>query len=301
MIYMPLKYFPKQTVVLETDIGSDVDDVGALALLLDGARKYGYRIGGISLNRKAPGIVEAVRAMLCTRGFGDVAIASPVSAPDFKSSYLSSMAAYLPDGANLDTIPAVDFYRSLFRDAPDASVTIVSIGFLQNLDAAWRAMPELFERKVRAAVIMGGGFLNDPERPEYNFNGEGHVRETEDFVNNYRGQVIYAGWETGAHVWTDVTPGKDRRDPVIDAYRAFGSQPGYIPYRRQSWDPVTVDFAVNGEGANYRISPSVRVWMENGLTRFRETPDGTAAFVILNRTEEELSGYISRAVLATVE
>ena len=300
MLYMPLKFLPSQTVVLETDIGGDVDDVGALTMLVDGARKYGYKMGGISLNRNTPNIVEGVRALLCMRGFADVPIASPVAAPESTHIYMNEMAKYLTEEADLTTIPAVEFYKRLFDGAEDGGVTIVSIGFLQNVQAAWRSMPELFEKKVRSVVVMGGSFLYEPNYKEYNFTWEGHLDVTTDFVGNYPGQVIYCGFECGQVVWTDVSPKKEVKDPVIDAYRAFGSRPGLFPYRRESFDPMTVDFAIHGEGAAYRLSPTVKVWLEDGMTRYRETPDGNAAFIIMNDTEEALGERISRAILDSI-
>ncbi len=300
MIYIPLKYLTNQTVVLETDIGGDVDDVGALVLLLDGAKKYGYKMGGVSLNRYAPEIVKGVRALLASRGFENLPIATAVNAPASVSSYLHAMAKHLPEEANLQTKSAMEFYEELFSKAEDGSVTIVSVGFLQNLDAVWRRNPALFEKKVRALVIMGGSFLYKPEYQEYNFNAEGHLSEATDFVGNFPGQVIYAGWETGAEVWTDVSPAKDASDPVVDAYFAFGNRPGCFPYRRESWDPVTADFAVIGEGEHYRLSPNVKVWLEDGRTCFAEDPAGKAAFVILNRSGEKVAEHINGILLDNI-
>ena len=300
MIYIPLQYLPDQTVVLETDLGGDVDDVGALALLLDGSKRYGYRMGGVSLNRIGPRIPDAVRALLCARGFNELPIAHTVPGVEFESPYVAEMAKLLPEGARRETVPVQEFYRKLFAQAEDRSVTIVSVGFLQNLDIVWREDPALFEKKVRSVLIMGGSFLYKPEYKEYNFTCEGHLRETSDFVENYPGQVIYIGWEAGGHVWTDVSPKKDISDPVVAAYEAFGRQEGCFPYRRQSWDPVTADFAIHGENGFYRLSPNVRVWLEEGMTRFAECPEGNAAFVILNQSEETVSGHISEAILETI-
>lgn len=300
MIYLPLKYLPDQTVVMETDIGCDVDDVGALAMLLDGAKKYGYRMGGVSLNRAAPRIVEGTKALLYARGFGDVPVATSIPTQESESSYLDAMAKYLPADADLSAPSAPEFYRELFASAADGSVTIVSTGFLQNLQAVWRENEALFERKVRACVIMGGSFLFKPDYREYNFNWEGHLAAASDFVEHYPGTVIYSGWEAGAAVWTDVSPKKDSRDPVPDAYGAFGSVPGNVPYGRESWDPVTADFAIHGECDRWRLSPNVRVWLEDGMTRFRECPDGPAAFMILAKEPEAVSRWISDAIMASV-
>jgi len=301
MIYRPLKYMPSQTVILETDIGGDVDDVGALTMLLDGAKKYGYRMGGISLNRIAPHIVEGVRALLCKHGFENLPIATAVSGPESSSSYLDAMAAYLPENADLHTVSAFDFYKELFEKAEDASITIVSVGFLQNLDKVWRRDPGLFEKKVRAVIVMGGSFLCDPDYREYNFTGENHSEETADFIKEFPGQAIYVGWEAGDKVWTDVSSKKDVPDPVIAAYGAFGSRPGLFPYKRESWDPVTADFAIHGEGVYYRLSSNMQIWLMDGKTQIKESPTGKAAFVILNRPEEELSERISKAILDTVK
>ena len=51
---------------------------------------------------------------------------------------------------------SLDLYREVLRSQPDGSVTIVSVGFLNNLDVLLREERELVAEKVRQLVVMGG-------------------------------------------------------------------------------------------------------------------------------------------------
>jgi inosine-uridine nucleoside N-ribohydrolase len=52
---------------------------------------------------------------------------------------------------------ALDVYQNVLSEQPDSSVTIISVGFLNNLNDLLNANPELIAKKVKELVIMGGG------------------------------------------------------------------------------------------------------------------------------------------------
>ena len=61
-IFEPLCKKPR-SVILDTDIGPDCDDVGALVCLIDYAKKYGFPILGIcncTSNKSGNGAIDAV-------------------------------------------------------------------------------------------------------------------------------------------------------------------------------------------------------------------------------------------------
>ena len=149
-------------------------------------------------------------------------------------------------------------------------------------------------------MIMGGSFLYKPGYREFNI-----VRlyqpKAEAFVNNYPGRIIFIGFELGCDIYTDLSPKADNlRDPVIAAYRAYSAagNNGVPNYRRCSWDPITVDFSVHGEGARYRLSPSVDLKVINGVFHFQENSTANRAFVIPVQDNDTIGQYISRQILA---
>ena len=69
-----LKYTKEATVIFDTDMCGDVDDVGALYLLLAASKKYGFRIGGITVNVNSKNEYPAVMSMLEENAMTDIPI-----------------------------------------------------------------------------------------------------------------------------------------------------------------------------------------------------------------------------------
>ncbi|MGB6191738.1 MAG: nucleoside hydrolase [Terracidiphilus sp.] len=138
-----------QLVILDTDIGDDIDDAFALALAL---RSPELKILGITT---AFGDTE-LRARLVDRylaavGRTDIPVAAGVSTP---ASNVFTQAAYArrePDHQHPD---AVEFLLGQIRSHP-GEITLIGIGPLTNVEAAIKRDPETF-RKLRRVVIMGG-------------------------------------------------------------------------------------------------------------------------------------------------
>ena len=304
MFYTPLKFTPDNYVLLETDICEDVDDVGALALLLGESRRYGFKIAGISINCHAQDSVAAVTAIIRSRGFTDIPIGVSALQQERQSKYLADVAALLPEAerGQLAPLSSEELYKKVLETVPDHSLTIVSIGFLQVMDKMWHASSELFERKVENVIIMGGSFLYKPGYREYNIVAA-YRENAEDFVVNYPGKTIFIGFELGCDIYTDLSPMADNMtDPAVMAYRLFSAafNNGVPNYRRKSWDPITVDFAVHGEGARYRLSPSVELQVTDGVFHFKENPAATRAFVIPVQDNDTIGQYLSRQILADI-
>ena len=303
MFYTPLKFTSDHHVLLETDICADVDDVGALALLLAESKHYNFKIAGVNINCNAPDCTAAVTAILRSRGFTDIPLGLSAPQQKYTSEYLTAVASLLPEAerSRISPLSSEELYKNVLETVPDHSLTIISIGFMQEFDKAWRANSELFERKVDNVIIMGGSFLYKPDYREFNVVGA-HQENSEDFINNYPGKIIFIGFELGIEIDTDLSPAADKKsDPVITAYREFSAafNRGVPNYLRKSWDPITVDFAVHGEGARYRLSPNVALQSIGGVFHFQESAAANRAFVIPVQDNDTIGKYISGQILAT--
>jgi len=180
-IFLPLASFAQQApvagaaktkIILDTDIGDDIDDVFALALAL---RSPEVEIVGIST---AWGDTE-LRAQLVQRflkenGSTGIPIALGITT---KSSANFSQARWARDGAPVEKkIDAVDFLLEQTRKAP-GEITLVAIGPLTNIGGAIDRDSLAF-KKLKRVVLMGGsikrgygdlGYLPDRgPMPEYN-------------------------------------------------------------------------------------------------------------------------------------
>jgi purine nucleosidase len=156
-----------QLVLLDTDIGDDIDDAFALSLLLHSPE---VKLLGITT---AYGDTE-LRARLLDRylaavGRADIPVAVGVpSAP----ANVFTQAAYARRQPARKYADGVSFMLSQIRQHP-GEITLISIGPLTNVHAAIEKDPDTF-RKLKRAVIMGGsvhrGYGPEGTAPQVEWN-----------------------------------------------------------------------------------------------------------------------------------
>ena len=158
-----------QQVILDTDIGDDIDDAFALALAL---RSRELHILGITT---AFGDTE-LRARLVDRylsavGRTDIFVSAGVPTPHDNVFSQAAYARQSPDRKHPD---GVEFLLNRIRVFP-GQITLIAIGPLNNVEEAIKRDPATF-RKIRRVVMMGGsiyrgyGDLSAPPSSEWNVN-----------------------------------------------------------------------------------------------------------------------------------
>ncbi|KAI1106225.1 nucleoside hydrolase [Jackrogersella minutella] len=257
-------------IIIDTDIFSDVDDVGSLATA-NVLHNYGFvDLRGIAINTHSQYGALATSAINTYFGNGDIPIAAihPLTNESFFDStyflsgeYVSKVAYNWPHSLNdSSTTPTpVELYRSILSASEDQSVTLISIGFLTNLaallnstpnDTTPLAGPALISAKVKELVIMGGQY---PSGWEFNFGGS-DPESTYQVVNNWPRDVpiTYSGGELGGNIYSGEEL-KEKAEkalpdsPVLAAYEWYVGRYSTI---RESWDPVTMLYGIVGlEGA----------------------------------------------------
>jgi purine nucleosidase len=141
-----------QLVIIDTDIGDDVDDAFALGLALQ------------SPELKILGVTTAwgntpLRAMLVARflqetGRAEIPIAVGSEKYPAKGKLTFSQAKYAERGPRKSFPPAVDFLLEQIRQHP-GEITLLAIGPETNLAEAIDRDPATF-RKLKRVVLMGG-------------------------------------------------------------------------------------------------------------------------------------------------
>ena len=243
-------------IILDTDMTFDVDDVGALAVL--------------------HALADAGQATILAVYRG------PFADPD-ASRYLDHVAAF-PHRLTYDLAPdALDVYRRVLMGQPDHSVTIVGVGFLNNLARLLRAETDLVAGKVEKLVIMGG-------RHNDGFNLVRHdlVETTQEVIENWPTPLAISDF--GGHLHTgasleETPPG----NPVREAYyRWFGkSFKG-----RSSWDQVAVLY---GAGDWFEDVASGTGSLRNGYSW--QLKSGWRTYVGPKRTKDEFEGLVERLMV----
>ncbi|KZL86829.1 inosine uridine-preferring nucleoside hydrolase [Colletotrichum incanum] len=246
----------RQNLIIDTDLFSDCDDAGALLLA---ATSPNVNLLGVNVNSQSSYSVLAASAILSHYDHGQVPVGArrPLNDVPFfddwtkrLGEFASKLATHWPKSmsdANEAWDP-VELYRKLLADAEDNSVTIASIGFLHNLSGLLNSTAdsyskhtgsELVETKVKELIVMGGDY---PDGYEFNFWGD-NPYTTAHVVHNWKGPIVYAGFELGASVLSGgplMTDGP-KTDPVRAAYILYSY---YQP--RWSFDPIAMLYAIEG-------------------------------------------------------
>ena len=226
-------------VIFETDMSTDVDDVGALATLHALADSGEAEILAISFNEVHPRAANAICAINTWYNRGDIPIGiykGDLADPD-ESSYLDYLANFPHDLPTVPTPSSLELYLQVLREQPDNSVTIISVGFLNNLYDLLKANPDLISQKVSELVVMAL-LVDDP----YNTVRHDLIDQSEYVIHNWPTSLVISHY--GESVQTGVRLAEtSAENPVREAYyRRFNKQ-----YKgRSSWDQLAVLYGVRG-------------------------------------------------------
>ena len=256
-------------VIYDTDMALDVDDVGALALLHALADRGEARLLAVGISETARhdnGVWAAPAADAINTWFGrpDIPIGAyrgPHQPTRDTGRYAEKTAKAFPHDlrSGKDAPEAYKLYRKVLAARPDASVTLLSVGFLTNLDALLRSGPdevspldgvELVRRKVKEWVCMGGRFPASVENGEFNLAT--YPEATAYVLAHWPTPAMFSGFEIGVRVKTGARLIREHAPATSPVSRAYLEYTGGKD--RESWDQTAALYAVRGlehEGQTY--------------------------------------------------
>ena len=265
-------------IIFDTDMHTDCDDAGALAVLHALADRGEAEIVACMVSTLDPWAAPTVDAINTYYDRPDVPIGGVKGAGVLrKSPYTKAVATTFPhDVEPSGSIPdAVQLYRQLLEKEADAGVMIVTVGYLTNiqrllsLPAAEGRLSggELARRKVKQWVCMGGNFIGNPPRDDLRLGNVNFTYDKQaalDAIRGWPGTLVFAGREvcsvpSGLQLGASLarTP---RENPVRAAYEAYF---GGVAKDRHVADLVTVLYAVRGLRDYWDLE-------ERGVMRLRE-------------------------------
>jgi inosine-uridine nucleoside N-ribohydrolase len=244
-------------IIYETDMCLDVDDVGALAVLHAMANKGEAEILAVCFNEVHPSGAAAIDAINTWYGRGDIPVGiykGPFSEPD-SSKYLDHLTKF-PHDLNAENAPsALDVYRDVLAKQPDNSVTIVAVGFLNNLNDLLKAAPDLIKKKVKELVIMCY-----VDGDSFNLVRHNQQDASLNILYNWPTPVVLS--PPGPQVMTG--PGLEKtpvENPVREAYyKFFGNKFD----GRSSWDQLAIIYAVRGAAGYFTTTSTNTGTFSNG-------------------------------------
>ncbi len=247
--YEPVK------IIFDTDLGPDYDDVGALAFLHAMADSGRAEILATNSSNKHPLVAPCINIINTYFGRPDLPIGAPKSegvSMTASQHWPDSLVAKYPHTIKStgDAPDAVDIYRKILSEQPDSSVTIVTVGFLTNIANLLKSQAdnfsaldgrELVAKKVKRLVSMAGAF---PQGKEFNVFMDSTASEY--VFNEWPGEIIFSGFETGSKIFTGLRLVNSgiQNSPVKDVYRISMPLSEHDINGRMSWDQTAVLIAV---------------------------------------------------------
>jgi hypothetical protein len=287
-------------------MNGDVDDVGALAILneltcLGEAHMVACVTDAIEPQKATGGTIKAINSYY---GHGDVPIGAYHGT---KYAYSSVYDGPIRDKFEKsfptdDQLPtALEIYRKALAAAPDHSITIVTVGMLENLpellqSPADASSPltgmELVKRKVRNLVSMAGQFpASGVDGGECNMSAGSHDGFPAQYVaENWPTPILYSGFEIGAPIVTGI-PLNNAPDnnPVRMAYQLYAQGKG-----RNSWDPTAVLAAVRDPHLYWDIKADGYNWVSPiGTNKWFPTPHRGHSYLVTKMPPAQLGDVLN--------
>jgi len=211
---------PKK-IIYETNMCLDVDDVGGLAMIHALQNRGEAVLLAVCYNEVHPDGAAAIDAINTWYGWGDIPVGvyrGPFPDPD-TSAYLHPLTRFPHDIDNKSALSALEVYRKVLAKQPDNSVTIISVGFMNNLSVLIKNEPDLVAKKIKELVIMGA-----QNGDSHNLGFHNTASAAQNVLKNWPSPIVFH------HLGGDVLTGSGLKktpvgNPVRDAYyKYFGSK-----------------------------------------------------------------------------
>ncbi|MBS6237759.1 MAG: nucleoside hydrolase [Bacteroides sp.] len=283
-----------EKIILETDIGNDVDDALALDMLYKYLDAGDIDLLGIMINKEGTYPAEYTDIMNTWYGYPQIPIGILHNGADCENdatNYAKAVCLIQDENSKpafkrslkggYDQLPeAPALYRKLLAQQPDSSVTIISVGFSTNLarlldtpadEYSSLTGKELVAKKVKLLCTMAGCF-NNPELYEYNVVKD--IPAAKKVFTEWPTTLVTSPFEVGIAINYPATSIENDFQwapihPMVEAYKSYQK----MPYDRPTWDLTSVLYSVEGP-SYFTVSPAGKINVtDKGATEF--TPDAT--------------------------
>ncbi|MHC2070065.1 nucleoside hydrolase [Bremerella sp. T1] len=290
-------------LIFDTDIGNDVDDVLALAMIHSLEDMGECQLLAVTITKDHPSAAAFTDAVNTFYGRGDIPIGVCNSGVTDTEGKFLGLANTKDSGkqrfphdlmSGQDAEDAVKLLRRTLVAAEPKSVVIAQVGFSTNLanllsspgdDISPLGGKELAKEKVKFISVMGGAFAKIPGKPgaygEYNIKMD--LAAAQKLSKEWPTPIIWSGYEIGiALPYPHQSIEKDylyaEHHPLPEAYYLY-SPP---PHDRPTWDLTSVLYAVRPDAGQFELSPPGTVSInDQSHTSFTPKEDGRDRYLIL--------------------
>ena len=292
-------------IFIDTDMGSDCDDVAAVAILAHFHKLGKINLLGVSHTSAEPRTIEYLD-MVC-RFYGyeteNLALASEEwGIGVFRDGFFNDVLGGFVYSKSSMGLNAVQLMRKQLSTAKDT--TVLCIGPLNNMSRFLDSPPdeisplsgkEILAQNVKEVVVMGGIFDNKRydfygETFEIEYNIKLDVCASKNFIENCPAKITFVEFELGYNVKTFAETVASAVDtPIKRAYKLFNVT------SRESWDVIAAIYCVFGENGYYKFSAEGEcVVQDDGKTNFYEKQGGKRRYLIESVSKEKIVSYVQK-------
>jgi len=290
-------------IILDTDIGSDCDDAGALGLLHSLAYSGEACIVGIlhsNLFEYGPAAIDVINKYYGRQTEIGIYKGVPHSDRVLEDKFAEEVSKKF----SLEPLKRSDCeeaaaYLKRKLGALDGKCKLVCIGQLSNARNLLfsEGGAGLFVDKIEEVVIMGGLFRDNPDCGKYNdidywlceHNICSALKDSREFIHNCPVKITFCDFILGRDVKTlgHIT-NQSEENPVAYCYNVYAGG------SRESWDLLAVLYAVRGLGKTFNESEKGTVNVTpKGETVFKSEPQGLHSYLRLKLSERETENFIN--------
>ena len=285
-----------ERVIFDTDVGGDVDDAGALAVLhaLADRGEIELLAMGVVIGHEAA--VPYVHAVNTWYGRPDLPIGTiKGEAPYARDEYMVPIVATYPYTLTRETAPdVVQVYRKVLAAQADHSVTLITVGPATNIHNLLKSGPdehsplngvELMRRKIKMYVAGGNGNGGLPKgKCGFNYYMDIKAARGELALLPSDFPTVFSG---GSGLKLSVGSALQQARPDHIIRRSYEEYYDGIAKDRFSWDQQRVLYGTRPASRHlWDLSPTGTIELgQDSILTFRPSPDRNRAYGYVNDLE----------------
>ncbi len=311
-----------EKVILDTDMGSDCDDAGALALLHEYVNQGNAELLGVIYSSGAVpygvGIIDAINQYYnhgtipiganYDKSFGD-----PVDKMNAQLLAKDTLTFHNKYIYNRDVTEQTLLNRKLLVAQDNNSITYITIGHTKGFYDLIISKPdsisdlsgvELVHQKIKRWVALGALKSSHKEigyyTKDWNFFSNGTAVYTKHLLEHFKKPIYFV--DGGANVMTGNSLQNTSKGNIIRAtYEEWlwNVEKKKLKDQRPSWDLVTVYFAIEGTGNYFKILDKgyLDFDVDKGCKWIRSNTATNQKFVIQKEnTNLDFSNYLNKMI-----
>lgn len=292
------------SVIFDTDLGNDIDDVMALNMLINYQKSHKVQLLGITISKSNPYTVEYIDGFCRFNHLENIPIGYAYNGvnPD-AGKYLKQTLDTIIDGKKIlmpklsikdNLLEGYKLQRKLLAAQQDKSVIMIAVGPETNIANLLNSKSdefsplsgvELVKQKVKLLSVMGG--LYDDS---YNFSEWNIVQDlvaSQTVFSKWPTPIVASGYEIGnkllyphQSILNDFKDGY--KNPMCVSYKIYEK----MPYDRQTWDLTSVLYAIEPALNLFDLSEKGKITIsQTGKSEFNRDENGNHQYLKIDKNQ----------------